>query len=30
MEDDELLQALDQHYQDLLAREANISTSHSK
>jgi len=30
MEDDELLQALDQHYQDLLVREARIAGSPSK
>ncbi len=30
MEDEELLQALDQHYRDLLAREAKIASSASK
>jgi hypothetical protein len=30
MEDEELLQALEQHYQDLLIREARVSGSHSK
>jgi hypothetical protein len=30
MEDEELLQALEQHYRDLLAREARIASSGSK
>ena len=30
MEDEELLQALEQHYQDLSARGARVSSSHAK